>query len=256
MRTIGSGVSPPKTPLSDAEIFDQLNASVETQLAQVNEVLTTSGLSNVFHDLAGGFDFKREVNGISFRHEEARLLPFTLQAWHDALWNSLHYGLVVKDTTAQALTKDHLNLIFRDMLELPKSHQVSVTKRAAFRRHIEQDRVIFVWSSYVEIDGSVSVRLREKGWSTASTFEFYRGVRQGAHSPSSFRQGCMTRMAVQVVPEVSEFNSQQEAQMHVGDVTDLIVGTYRHNFGLVHEVVEKVLLTTAGEGSSCEVVRM
>ncbi|KAG6619596.1 ABC transporter G family member 29 [Phytophthora cinnamomi] len=256
MRTIGSGVSPPKTPLSDAEIFDQLNASVETQLAQVNEVLTTSGLSNVFHDLAGGFDFKREVNGISFRHEEARLLPFTLQAWHDALWNSLHYGLVVKDTTAQALTKDHSNLIFRDMLELPKSHQVSVTKRAAFRRHIEQDRVIFVWSSYVEIDGSVSVRLREKGWSTASTFEFYRGVRQGAHSPSSFRQGCMTRMAVQVVPEVSEFNSQQEAQMHVGDVTDLIVGTYRHNFGLVHEVVEKVLLTTAGEGSSCEVVRM
>ncbi|EGZ25332.1 hypothetical protein PHYSODRAFT_483160 [Phytophthora sojae] len=254
----GMRANGPAMTLTDAEIFAQLNASVESQFADVNTVMTTSGLSNVLHDLAGGLEFKREDNGVSFRYEEARLLPFPLQDWHDALWNSLHCGLVVKDTQAHALTIDHLNLIFRDTLELPKAHKVRITKRAAFRRHIEHDRVVFVWSSYVEIDGSVSVRLRDKGWSTSSTFEFYRGVTQGADSSSSsFKRGCLARMAIQLVPEVSEFNSQEEAQMHIGEVTDLIVGTYRHNFGLVHEVVEKVLLSSAdAESSSSGVVRM
>ncbi|KAE9347931.1 hypothetical protein PF008_g7591 [Phytophthora fragariae] len=99
---------------TDAKIFAQLNASAEAQFAEVNAVWTTSGLSNVLHTLAGGLEFKREANGISFRNEEARLLPVSPQAWHGALWKSLHSGLVVKDT---ALTKDHLNLILRDTLE-------------------------------------------------------------------------------------------------------------------------------------------
>ncbi|KAE9036629.1 hypothetical protein PR002_g6993 [Phytophthora rubi] len=239
---------------TDAKIFAQLNASAEAQFAEVNAVWTTSGLSNVLHTLAGGLEFKREANGISFRNEEARLLPVSPQAWHGALWKSLHSGLVVKDTMARALTKDHLNLILRDTLELPNSHKVRVTKRCVFRRHIEQGRIVLVWSGYVEIEGSVSVRIREKGWSTSSTFEFYRGVEQGANSSSNFQQGCMTRTAIHLVPEISEFNSQPEAQMHVGQVTDVIVGTYRHNFGLAHKLLEKMLLST--ESSSSGVVRL
>ncbi|GMF50113.1 unnamed protein product [Phytophthora fragariaefolia] len=240
------GATPSAAARTHEAIFAQLDTSAEAQFAQVNRVLTASGLSKVFHTLAGGFEFQREPNGISFRNEEARLLPFSLQAWHDALWDSLHSGLVTRDTEAQILNKDHSNLIFRDTLDLPdKSHPVRITKRATFRRRIEQDSVVFVWTSDVEIDGSVSVRLREKGWSTSSTFEFYRGVAQGATSSGNVTKGCMTRMAIQLTPEVSEFKSQEEAQLHIGEVTDLIVSTYRHNFGLVHEVVEKVLLSNA-----------
>lgn len=268
-RLTSSGICGVSRPLvmsiTDEQIFAQLNSNLEAQLAEVDGGFTTHGLSSVLHNLQGGFEFKREANGISFRHEEARLLPFPLQALHHAIWNSLHNGLVVKDTEAQVLGKDHSNLIFRDRLKLPKSHQISVTKRAAFRRHIEQDRVVFVWSSYVQIDGSVSVRLREKGWSTMSTFEFHRGVTQGADSSSNFVRGCITRMAIQLIPEVSEFKSEQEAQVHVGEMTDLIVGTYHHNFGLVHEVAERLLLSNGDtnetevnreEGSITGVVRM
>ncbi|KAE9347934.1 hypothetical protein PF008_g7592 [Phytophthora fragariae] len=64
----------------------------------------------------------------------------------------------------------------------------------------------------------------------------------------------MTRTAIHLVPEISEFNSQQEAQMHVGQVTDVIVGTYRHNFGLAHKLLENMLLST--ESSSSGVVRL
>ncbi|OWZ08301.1 hypothetical protein PHMEG_00019181 [Phytophthora megakarya] len=231
--------------MTDEQIFARLNSNLEAQFAEVDTVLTTNGLSSVLHNLQGGFEFKREAtgNGISFRHEEARLLPFPLQAWHHAIWNSLHDGLVVRDTIAVDLDKDHSNLIFRDTIELPNSHRISITKRAAFRRHFAQDRVVFIWNSYVQIDGSVSVRLQERGWSTASTFEFHRGVTPGADSSNNFVQGCITRMAIQLIPEVSEFKSEQDAQLHVGEMTDLIVGTYHHNFGLVHEIAEKLLLS-------------
>ncbi|KAL3663953.1 hypothetical protein V7S43_010842 [Phytophthora oleae] len=236
------GVGWPTTVTStDHEIFAQLNDSVEKQFAEINTVLTTSGLSKVLHELSGGLEFKREANGISFRHEETRLLPFEMQSLHQALWNCLHSDAVVKQTHAQMLSQDHSNLVIRETIELAKS-RINVMKRAVFRRHIEKNRVVFVWSSSVEIDGSVSVRLREKGWSTCSTFEFYRGVNAGASRSSNFVQGCMARMAVQLTPEVSEFQSDLEAQRHIGEMTDLIVGTYHQNFGLIHEVVEKVLV--------------
>ncbi|GMF32697.1 unnamed protein product [Phytophthora lilii] len=229
--------------LSDEQIFAQLNTILESQFVEVDKVLTTKGLSNVFHNLQGGIEFKREANGISFRHEEARLLPYSQQAFHSAIWNSLHCGLVVKDTTTQVLNTNRSNLIFRDNLMLPKAHRVSVTKKSAFQRYIKHDQVVFVWNSYVEIDGSVSVRIHEKGWSIASPFEFHRGVVQGANSSDNSVRGCMARMAIQLTPEVPEFKSEQEAQMHVGEMTDLIVGTYHHNFGLVHEVAERLLLS-------------
>ncbi|KAG7383651.1 Leucine-rich repeat serine/threonine-protein kinase 2 [Phytophthora pseudosyringae] len=245
------GRPPLVTTLTDEQVFDRLNSNLQTQLAEVDAVLTTNGLSSVLHNLQGGFEFKREATGMSFRHEEARLLPFPWQALHHAIWDSLHTGLVVKDTEARVLDKDHSNLIFRDTLELgPKSHRIRITKRAAFRRHIEQDRVVFIWNSYVQIDGSVSVCLREKGWSTASTFEFHRDVTPGADSSRNVVRGCITRMAIQLIPEVSEFQSEREAQMHVGEVTDLIVGTYHHNFGLVHEVAEDLLLSNGGEATT------
>lgn len=229
---------------TDKEIFAQLNSCVDKQFAEVNTELTTSGLANVLHQLSGGFKFKREANGITFRHEEARLLPFSMEAFHLAIWNCLHNGSIVKRTEAQIITQNHSNLIVHETLQLPKTHQINVTKRSAFRRHIDKDRVVFVWTSYVEIDGSVFVRLRERGWSTCSTFEYYRGVNAGASSSSNFVQGCLTRMAIQLTPEVSEFRSEKDAQRHIGDVTDLIVGTYHLNFGLIHEVVERILVTS------------
>ncbi|KAG1690656.1 hypothetical protein DVH05_027919 [Phytophthora capsici] len=226
---------------TDHEIFAQLNASVEKQFAEVDTAFTTSGLSKVLHELSGGLEFKREANGVCIRHEETRLLPFEMQSLHQALWNCLHSGAVVKQTHAQMVTQDHSNLIIRETIELAKS-RINVLKRAVFRRYFEKNRVIFVWSSSVEIDGSVSVRLREKGWSSCSTFDFYRGVNAGASKSNNCVQGCMARMAVQLTPEMTKFQSDFEAQRHIGEMTDLIVGTYSQNFGLIHDVVEKVLV--------------
>lgn len=62
-------------------------------------------------------------------------------------------------------------------------------------------------------------------------------------------QGCITRMAIQVTPEVSSF-FEQEAQLRIGDVTDLVIGTYQRNFGLIHEVVENLLLKDGHSESS------
>ncbi|CAI5709466.1 unnamed protein product [Hyaloperonospora brassicae] len=247
--------------IMDEQIFAQLNSTLETQLAEIDSVFTTHGLSSVLHKLQGGFAFNREANGISFRYEEARLLPFPWQALHHTIWNSLHDGSIYKHTEAQVLSHDRSNLIFRDTIELSKSRPITITKWAAFRRHIEQDRVVFVWNIYVQIDGSLSVRLTERGWTTTSTFEFHRDVSQGTNDSSDFVQGCITRMAVQLIPEVSEFKSKQEARMHVGEMADHIVGYFHHNYSFVHEVAEKLLQSSPGtdgneEGVKSGVVQM
>jgi hypothetical protein len=239
--TIGCGVRPIAMNMTDQQIFAQLNLSLDAQLAEVPTVLTTKALSNVLHRLTGGLQFQREAGSTLFRHEEARMLPFSVSALHNAIWNCLHNGAVVARTRAQLLTQDHSNLIFCETLELPQARWAHITKRAAFRRHFEADRVVFVWNSYVEIDGSVFVRLREKGWSSCSTFEYYRGVAADASSAGNFVRGCMARMAVELTPEVAACRSEREALQHLGEMTDLIVGTYHHNFGLIHKVVENVL---------------
>lgn len=248
---LGSAGAPQtrRARMTDDHVFSELNASLDVMYHEIDAVLTTRGLSNVLHELKGGFHFKREANGVSFRHEEARLLPFSMQLMHHTLWNSLRSGATLRCPEVNALNSDHLNLIFQDTLALTKAHQVKVTKRAAFRRYFEDDRVIFVWCSYVEIAGSSCVRLREKGWSTTSALEFHRGVAAGAASSRNYVQGCITRMAIQVTPEVSSF-SEQEAQLRIGDVTDLVIGTYQRNFGLIHEVVENLLLKDGHSESS------
>lgn len=161
---LGSAGAPQtrRARMTDDHVFSE-NASLDVMYHEIDAVLTTRGLSNVLHELKGGFHFKREANGVSFRHEEARLLPFSMQLMHHTLWNSLRSGATLRCPEVNALNSDHLNLISQDTLALTKAHQVKVTKRAAFRRYFEDDRVIFVWCSYVEIAGSSCVRLREKG---------------------------------------------------------------------------------------------
>uniref|UniRef100_A0AAV1TR02 Uncharacterized protein n=1 Tax=Peronospora matthiolae TaxID=2874970 RepID=A0AAV1TR02_9STRA len=242
--------------IMDEHIFAELNSALETQLAEIDRIFTTYGLSSVLHKLQGGFAFKRDADGISFRYEEARLLPFSWQALHHTIWNSLHDGSIHKHTEAHMLNQDHSNLIFRDTVQLSKSRQVTMTKWAAFRRHIEQDRVVFVYNVHVHIDGgSVSVRLREKGWSTASTFEFHRDVTQGTNDSSDFMRGCITRLVVQLTPEISEFKSKQEARMHVGEMSDLIVGFYHYNYRSVNEVAQTRLQGSADTSGKDEGVK-
>ncbi|RLN86205.1 hypothetical protein BBJ28_00024838, partial [Nothophytophthora sp. Chile5] len=192
--------------ISNELVFEQLNASLEGQFTEVDALLTASGLAHVHRDLQSGIQFQREASGISFRHEEARLLPFTMRAMHRALWDCLCNGATHEASGrfhSCVVNKDLLNVTIQDTVQSPKSRCISVTRRFAMRRLFEQDRVVVVWSGIVEIGSSFVVRLRENGWST------------------------------------------KETQQHIGEMTDLVEGSYHQHFGLMHQIMENLLLSDA-----------
>ncbi|KAF1793311.1 hypothetical protein GQ600_25712 [Phytophthora cactorum] len=243
------------TSLSDDLIFAQLNTGLEAQYAEFDSVMGRTGLAALLQS-SNRIQTLHTPDGIAFLHEEARLLPFTMPAVHRAMWSCVRYGKA-KELTGHIHTRvvnsDHLNVTIVDKFQLPKSHSIDTCARLAMRRYFEQNRIIVVWSGYVEITGSLFVRLREKGYTSASAFDFSKNAEVSTGSIP----GCALRLAVQTKPEMDRFDSEEEARGHIGEVTDLVVGSYHRNFGLMYQVIENLLFrdSTGGEVDEQELAR-
>ncbi|KAL3663960.1 hypothetical protein V7S43_010849 [Phytophthora oleae] len=244
--------------LSDELIFAQLNLGLEAQYAELDTVMDRTGLSKVLQN-STGVQTLHTPDGIAFRHEEARLLPFTMPAVHRAMWSCVRYGKAEElrgHIHTRVVNNDHLNVTIIDKVQLPKSHSIDTCARLAMRRYFEQNRIIVVWSGYVEMTGSLFVRMHERGYTSASAFDFSKNAEVSSSSSSSI-PGCALRMALQIKPEMDEFGSQEEARDHVGEVTDLVVGSYHRNFGLMYQIIENLLFrdSTGGEADEHELAR-
>ncbi|GMF23236.1 unnamed protein product [Phytophthora lilii] len=230
----------PRAPsIADEVLFAELNGSLEAQYAQVDELMRTSGIADVNHEMLGKIQLRQDQNGISFAHRDVRVLPFSTLSVARIMWSFLLYDSdkIPGRVQTRVLNNDHLNATIVDTLQLPKSRRTEVFTRIAVRRYFEANRVVVVWSGCVEIAGSVFVRLREKGASTTTTFDFVNGGAPGV-SP----EGCILRGVVDVKPETVEFSTGPETQGHIGEMTDLVLGTYHRNFGLINQIMENLLL--------------
>ncbi|KAL4138212.1 hypothetical protein PRIC2_001719 [Phytophthora ramorum] len=240
---------PRATSLSDDVLFAQLNVGLEAQYAEFDTVMGRTGLAQALQN-SKGIETVHDGYGIAFRHEEARLLPFSMPAVHRAMWSCVRYGKAKEFTGVihtRVVNNDHLNVTIVDKLKLPKSRNVSTCAKLAMRRYFEQNRIVVVWSGYVEITGSLSVRLRERGYTSSSIFDFSKNAETTTSSVSGV-PGCAFRLALQIKPEMDEFDAEQEASEHVGEVTDLVVGSYHRNFGLMYQVIENLLFHDSSGG--------
>ncbi|KAG7383657.1 hypothetical protein PHYPSEUDO_003461 [Phytophthora pseudosyringae] len=230
----------PRAPsIADELLFAELNGSLEAQYAQVDALLEAGGIASVKRELLGNIQLKQDASGISFAHKEVRLLPFSMHAVARVMWSFLLYesNKMPGSIQTRVLNNDHLIATIVDTLQLPKSKRTEVRTRLAVRRYFEANRVVVVWSGCVEITGSVFVRLREKGVNTVSSFDFLGGDGGGASPP-----GCILRCVINVKPETVEFGAGAGAQGHIGEMTDLVLGTYHRNFGMLNQVMENLLL--------------
>ncbi|KAI9917298.1 hypothetical protein PsorP6_012621 [Peronosclerospora sorghi] len=131
------------------------------------------------------------------------------------------------------LEKNHLNVTILDTVKLPKSQPTRVLHRLALCRHFEANRVVLLWSGWLQIDGSLFVRLRFKGASVISSFDFTNGKASNARP-----QGTMVRKPVDVKSELVELGSTDD---WIGEMTDLVLGIYHRNMGMYNQVVENLL---------------
>lgn len=58
------------------------------------------------------------------------------------------------------------------------------------------------------------------------------------------------RMALQIKPETTEFESEEEAREHIGEVTNLVVGSYHRNFGMMYQIIENLLFSDSTGGAA------
>ncbi|KAI9914332.1 hypothetical protein PsorP6_007354 [Peronosclerospora sorghi] len=190
-----------RTTPSDDVIFSDLNESLEGQYRQVDLLPETSRIAHVKSEIVCKHYLKQDVQGISFLVEEVRVSPFTFQAVARSTWSFLL--LPSSDLYGQfrtrILEKNHLNVTSLDTVQLPKSQPTRVLHRLALRRHFEANRVVLLWSGWLQIDGSLFVRLRFKGASVISSFDFTNGKASSARP-----QGTIVLNIVDVKPELVE----------------------------------------------------
>ncbi|CEG37051.1 uncharacterized protein PHALS_04514 [Plasmopara halstedii] len=229
----------PRAPsITDDYLFAELNDTLEEQYAQVDAVLEASGLANVNSEFLSKIQPKQDAKGILFSYREVRLLPFSMVTVARVLWSFLllNSGDLPGSIQTRILSDDHINITFVDTIQLSKSRNTKVNTRLALRRFSEANRVVVVWSSYLEIAGSVFVRLREKGFNVTSTFNFLGG------SDGISSLGSILRAVVDIKPERVVFKTGSDAKSHFEEMTDLILNTYHRNFGLIKQLIENLLL--------------
>lgn len=106
--------------------------------------------------------------------------------------------------------------------------ETTLIRRTALKRYIEADRVVVVWDAVLEVTGSISMRLRERGWKVLRRPhvhpETYDGVR-----PLSVEQLC-----IRITPELC--STYAEEDIAAGSLTNAVVSSYRQHLLMMHHL--------------------
>ncbi|GMF47503.1 unnamed protein product [Phytophthora fragariaefolia] len=243
--------------MSDELIFALLNESLDAQFTELDTVFELSGIATVNRDMNNGAKAYHDSSGVSVRHEAVRLLPFSSNAVHKAMWGILRYStakeMMLGPFKTQVVDDNHMNVTMIEKIQVGSTRATDIVRRFAFRRVFQKKRVVVVWSSYVEMNGSIFVRLREKGYCTTAPFNFGGSAESGGSSGSV--PGSVTRMAVLASPEMTVFSSLEEQKAHIGEMTELVVGTYRVSMSLMHQIIDTLLLREAMGGKVASPIR-
>uniref|UniRef100_H3GG83 Uncharacterized protein n=1 Tax=Phytophthora ramorum TaxID=164328 RepID=H3GG83_PHYRM len=205
---------PRAASLSDELLYAVLDECMELQYAQTDSELETSGVKHVSY---GHQPMLQAENGHQVR----------------AIRDCLSHGAAGRPMArcSKLLKGDsYLHATTIDKLHLPQARDVQVKSRLVQREFLEANRTVVVWAAYVEIEGSMFVRLEEKGWVIVESYRFKRrGMALSA-------PGSRLKSVVRVAP-VLQSSCEEEEKQHIGEMSDLIIGTYQRNFGLLYQLL-------------------
>uniref|UniRef100_A0AAV1TQM9 Uncharacterized protein n=1 Tax=Peronospora matthiolae TaxID=2874970 RepID=A0AAV1TQM9_9STRA len=242
--------------MSEEHIFASLSESLKKQYVELDSVFEHCGVTHIDHDMNNGTKAYTDASGVSVRHVDVRLLPFSPDAVHQTMWGILRHSTAKEMMTGSFQThvvdENHMNVTMVEKMELGKFRTTNVVRRFSFWRVFEKDRTVIMWSAYVEMDGSIFVRIRDNGYCAFSSFNF------GTDSFGVSVPGSVTRMVVLITPELATPGSLEmttfappvERNSQIGELTELVVGSYRVSMGLVHQIIDTLLLRDAMGGKA------
>ncbi|KAL4147504.1 hypothetical protein PRNP1_011260 [Phytophthora ramorum] len=130
-----------------AFIFDELATSVEVSYREVEGLFqpnSTVPNNVVTHQplLRGG------MKGMYKKLFDKRTVPFGLEETGDAWWRHWHNyrGQRVQDVTSNVVTES----FGLEMVDLKTSTSATSYGQQILRRHVEENRIVYVWNAYIE----------------------------------------------------------------------------------------------------------
>lgn len=240
-----AGVGVEGSNLSDESLFAHLNGSLDSQYMELNTIFELSGIARINWDMKNGTKVLRDETGMSIRHEEVCVMPFSTEAVHRVIWGIFRYrtikDMILGPIRTQVLSENRINVIMMEKTVLGTSRVTNIVRRFSFQRVFEEDRTVIIWSSYIEIEG-IYVRLRARGYLTISAYNF------GTDSFGDGVPGSVTRIVVLAKPELTALALTELQGPQIGEMTESIVDMYRVSLGLIRQVFDTLLLREAMGG--------
>lgn len=173
-------------------------------------------------------------DGTFFEIHHMERFPFPAEALHRAIGaatalNSSRYPY----STFRHVDANTTQVAFSELLP---NARVIMTYKMVIRRVIEKDRVVLVWVGDVELEGGMSVRLKEEGWGIAQP------RKSSSTSSTSKPLPLLMRNILHVIPELSGANGVEEQRRCAGEMMDMVLDAYRWLVTLINESIENVML--------------
>ncbi|KAG3026164.1 hypothetical protein PC128_g17237 [Phytophthora cactorum] len=212
---------------SDALIFALLDEEKERQFAMLDTVLEESGIARVFHSLYSSLQLQHSGNGLSFQHNEVRMLPFAVEDVARSLRHCLSYGSRVgptKHCRNIRMYDKYFHAVTVDKVILPETQATEVNSRVVQLCVTRPESTVVTWSGYVEYKGSNFIRLLEKTWIVMEAIPLEK---LGMVSMGERTHGTLMRVVVRLTPVETEIDLQKTEEVEA--MANVVVSTYQRN---------------------------
>lgn len=230
-------------------IFAYLEGGIGPLFQDTSSVLAEAGFSTTKREIRD-HKVKTDAMGRLFLEiVDASILPFDFSTTSRNFWKLfIHSSKKENDgicsLQAMDVTSDTLRAAFSENLPVRRKTDTALLQGHVLgRQFIEENRVVVVWNSLAKSEaslfGSEQVVVRETGWTVIE-----------AVSPESMDgDACSTiiQTVLRLTPDVGDLDldasSVSENQSsHVGVLTDMMLGSFRQNFGLMHKMIENIVM--------------
>ncbi|CAH0522134.1 unnamed protein product [Peronospora belbahrii] len=229
---------PTSSAASDELVFALLDEEKELQYAATDKVMDESGVSRMYHPYISEMVFQNDKNGVSFQHNDVRVIPFPVANVVSALRHSLRHRsrvgpsehcrkFLMYDNYSQAVTLDSV--------DIPGSLPATVTGRHLLWSVTEPDRTVIAWSSFNEYQGRSHVRLLKRLWFSVEPTQ--------VQTSSGTVQGSILRTIVRFTPVDPEVDLK-----HIKEMSDVIICAYKRDSVRVVLAVRDQLAALAARG--------
>ncbi|KAG6971512.1 hypothetical protein JG688_00004413 [Phytophthora aleatoria] len=224
-----------------AFIFDELSASVEVSYREVEGIFAGNGLvpmNVVTHQplLRGG------MKGTYRRLFDKRVVPFTLRETGDAWWKHWHNyrGQRIQDPMTNMVTES----FGLEMTDLKTNASATSYGQQILHRHVEEDRIVFVWNAYIE--PFVFENQPVSGvYILEQSHVLIKPVDPDSTSDDEKKDECFTSMSTcyVITPHFLDPNLKNDPKTTV--LIDFLVSALSANIRIRNESVENLLLDQA-----------